>query len=99
MGLYNDAYHAVARAILKLGKQIQPPYFIKPTPMAQRIQEQIEKYPDALINDIEEALNEAAQQDLVISSHKLMSVNAPDWLKVKQLAPTIISPKPKFIKL
>lgn len=99
MGLYNDAYHAVARAILRLGKQIEPPYFIKPTPMAQRIQDQIEKYPDALISDIEDALNEAAQQDLVISSHKLLSVNAPDWLHVKQLAPVIISPKPKFTKI
>jgi hypothetical protein len=99
MGLYNDAYHAVARAILRLGKQIEPPYFIKPTPMAQRIQDQIEKYPDALISDIEDALNEAAQQDLVISSHKLLSVNAPDWLHVKQLAPIIISPKPKFTRL
>lgn len=99
MGLYNDAYHAVARAIIRLGKQIEPPYFIKPTPMAQKIQDQLEKYPDALISDIEGALDEAAQQDLVISTHKLISVNAPDWLHVKQLAPVVISPKPKFIQL
>ncbi|WP_152608367.1 hypothetical protein [Aeromonas hydrophila] len=99
MGLFNDAYHAVARAICTLGKQEQPPYFIKPSAKAQKIQEQIEKYPDAKAIDIEGALNDAAQQDLVASTHKLISVNAPDWLHVKKMAPKIISPKPKFIKL
>jgi hypothetical protein len=99
MGLFNDAYHAVARAISTLGKQEQPPYFIKPSAKAQKIQEQIEKYPDAKAIDIEDALNEAAQQDLVASTHKLISVNAPDWLHMKAMAPKIISPKPKFIKL
>jgi hypothetical protein len=99
MGLFNDAYHAVARAICTLGKQETPPYFVKPSAKAQKIQEQIEKYPDAKAIEIEEALNEAAQQDLVASTHKLVSVNAPDWLHVKAMAPKIISPKPKFIKL
>jgi len=99
MGLFNDAYHAVARAICTLGKQPTPPYFIKPSAKAQRVQEQIEKYPDALAIDIEGALNEAAQQDLITASHKLVSVNAPDWLHVKTMAPKIISPKPKFVKL
>lgn len=99
MGLFNDAYHAVARAVCTLGKQEPPPYFIKPSAKAQKIQEQLEKYPDAKAVEIEEALNEAAQQDLVLSTHKLVSVNAPDWLHVKAMAPKIISPKPKFIKL
>ncbi|MGR0480674.1 MAG: hypothetical protein ACTFAL_04525 [Candidatus Electronema sp. V4] len=99
MGLFNDAYHAVARAICTLGKQEQPPYFIKPSAKAQKIQEQLEKHPDARALDIEEALNDAAQQDLVQSTHRLVSVNAPDWLHVKAMAPKIISPKPKFIKL
>lgn len=99
MGLFNDAYHAVARAISKLGKQQQPPYYIPPSAKAQKLQEQLEKYPDAKVIDIEEALNEAAQQDLVASSHKLVSVNAPHWLHIKEMAPKIISPKPKFIKL
>ncbi|MCG6118665.1 MAG: hypothetical protein MEQ07_10820 [Aquimonas sp.] len=99
MGLFNDAYHAVARAICTLGKQPQPPYFVKPSAKAQIIQEQIEKYPTALAVEIEDALNEAAQQDLVTQSHKLVSVNAPDWLHIKAMAPKIISPKPKFIKL
>jgi hypothetical protein len=99
MGLFNDAYHAVARAISTLGKQAQPPYFIKPSAKAQRIQEQLEKYPDAKANEIEDALNDAAQQDLVLNTHQLVSVNAPDWLHIKAMAPKIISPKPKFIKL
>lgn len=99
MGLFNDAYHAVARAICTLGKQSQPPYFIKPSAKAQKIQEQLEKYPDAKALEIENALNDAAQQDLVTSTHKLVNVNAPDWLHIKALAPKIISPKPKFIKL
>lgn len=99
MGLFNDAYHAVARAVCTLGKHDTPPYFVRPTAKAQKIQEQLEKHPSARAVEIEDALNEAAQQDLVMSSHKLISVNAPDWLHVKAMAPKIISPKPKFIKL
>lgn len=99
MGLFNDAYHAVARAICTLGKQEQPPYFIKPSVKAQKIQKQIEKYPDAKAIEIEDALNDAAQQDLVTAKHQLISVNAPDWLHIKAMAPKIISPKPKFVKL
>lgn len=99
MGLFNDAYNAVARAICTLGKQNPPPYFTKPSAKAQRIQKQLEKYPDAKAIDIEDALNEAAQQDLVAATHKLVNVNAPDWLHIKALAPKIISPKPKFVKL
>jgi hypothetical protein len=99
MGLYNDAYHAVARAILTLGKQPLPPYFIKPTAKAQMIQAQLEKYPEVKIFEIEGALNEAAQQDLIVSNHKLIGVNAPQWLHVKEMAAVIVSPKPKFIKL
>jgi hypothetical protein len=100
MGLFNDAYHAVARAIHTMGKQqVQLLHFFKPSAKAQKIQEQLEKYPNAKVIDIENALNEAAQQDLVASTQKLVSVNAPDWLHIKMMAPKIISPKPKFIKL
>lgn len=99
MGLFNDAYVAVSRAICTLGKHVHPPYYTKPSAKAQRIQEQIEKYPDAKALEIEDALNDAAQQDLVESKHQLVSVNAPDWLHVKTLTPAIISPKPKFTKL
>lgn len=99
MGLYNDAYHAVARAVLTIGKQPVPPYYIKPSAKGQKLQEQIQKYPDAPILDIEDALDQAAQQNLVVASHKLLGVNAPNWLHVKQMAPKVISPKPKFIDL
>lgn len=99
MGLYNDAYCAVARAICTLGKHVTPPYYLPPSAKAQRIQQQIEKYPDARVLDIEAALDEASQQDLVVQSHALLGVNAPNWLHVKQKATAVISPKPKFIRL
>ena len=99
MGLFNDGYHAVARSICTLGKQPTPPYFVKPSAKGERVQAQIEKYPDAKVLEIEDALDEAAQQDLVISSDRLVSVNAPDWLHIKQMAPKLIAPKPRFEKL
>lgn len=49
MGLCNDAYMAVGRAMCSLGKQAQPPYYAKPSAKGQRLQEQLEKYPDARI--------------------------------------------------
>lgn len=99
MGLFNDAYHAVARGMCALGKQPTPPYYTKPSAKAQRVQEQIEKYPQATVTDVEAALDEAAQQSLIVESHRLVSVNAPPWLRIKQKAPKVFSPKPKFHKL
>lgn len=99
MGIFNDAYHAVARAMCNLGKQPTPPYYTKPSAKAQKLQEQLEKYPDAKANEIEDALNNAAQHCFVTQSHRLISVNAPDWLHIKQKAPKLFSPKPKFEKL
>ena len=99
MGLFNDAYHAVARSMCTLGKQQPPPYFTKPSAKGQRVQQQLEKYPDAGVLEIEDALNDAAQQDLVGRADKLIGVNAPDWLHIKAMAPRIISPKPSFVKL
>lgn len=96
MGLYNDSYMAVGRAMCALGKQQQPPYYTKPSAKAQRLQEQLEKYPDAKILEVEGALNEAAQQNLVSQNYELVSVNAPSWLHVKEMLPRIIAPKPKF---
>lgn len=96
MGLFNDAYMAVGRSICTLGKQQQPPYYTKPSAKAQKVQEQLEKYPSAKVTDIEGALNEAAQQNLVSQKHKLVGVNAPDWLHIKEMAPKVIAPKPKF---
>ncbi len=63
------------------------------------MQEQIERFPDAFVVDIEEGLNEAAQQDLVGQRRQLVSVNAPGWLHMKQMATTLVCPKPKFYKL
>lgn len=99
MGLFNDAYHAVARAMCCLGKQPSPPYFTKPSAKGQKVQNQLERYPDANVFEIESALNDAAQQNLVEAKTQLVSVNAPEWLHIKEMAPKIISPKPKFIKL
>jgi hypothetical protein len=99
MGLFNDAYQAVGRAMCTLGKQPAPTYWAKPSAKAQRVQEQMEKYPDAFVFEIEAALDEAAQQDLVSNQQRLVSVNAPDWLHIKAMAPKLISPKPKFVKL
>ena len=82
--------------MLTLGKMPQPPYFVKPTPSAQRIQEQLERFGDAKAVEVEDALNEAAQQDLVGINHRLIGVNAPDWLHIKQMAPKMLSPKPRF---
>ena len=99
MGLFSDAYHAVGRGMCTLGKQQPPTYYVKPSAKAQKVQEQLEEYPDAKVVDIINALDEAAQQSLVTSDTRLVSVNAPDWLVMKQLPTTLISPKPKFKKL
>ncbi|GKS77327.1 hypothetical protein AVME950_20545 [Acidovorax sp. SUPP950] len=99
MGLFSDAYHAVGRAMCTLGKQSPPPYYTKPSAKAQVLQAQLEKYPAATALEIEDALNDAAQQKLVKASHELIGVNAPDWLHIKEMAPKIISPKPIFRKL
>jgi hypothetical protein len=99
MGLYNDAYGAVARAVNSVGKQSQPAYYTKPSAKALRLQDQLEKFHDTKILEIEEALNEAAQQRLISQSSELVSVNAPSWLHLKEKAPLIVAPKPSFVKL
>lgn len=99
MGLFNDAYHAVGRAVCTLGKQQAPIYWIKPSAKAQRVQLQLEKYPDAPVIEVEHALDKAAQQDLVTTTERLVNVNAPEWLHIKEMAPKIISPRPRFEKL
>ena len=100
MGLFNDAYAAVAHAVLKLGKQPGIPYWTKPTAKAQRIQEQLEKYGDVTVLEIEAALNDAAQQELLDVKTRLVSVEAPPWLSLpeKNSAP-VLAPKPHFEKL
>ncbi|MDP1028279.1 hypothetical protein Q5H91_13725 [Sphingomonas sp. KR1UV-12] len=99
MGMFNDAYHAVMRAMVAIGKQNPPPYWIKPSAKAQRLLDQMMKFEGAKVLEIENALDAAAQQDLIGIDNRLVGVNAPDWLHIKQLAPKIISPKPSFVKL
>lgn len=99
MGLFNDAYMAVAAAITTLGKHERPPYFAKPTAKAQRVQEQLEKYPTAKVVEIEDALNAAAAQKLITVEHELVSVQPPSWLHIAERSPIIIAPKPVFAKL
>jgi hypothetical protein len=99
MGLFNDGYMAVGRVMCALGRQVAPPYYTKPSAKAQQIQEQMEKYGSAKVVDVEAALNEAAQQDLVSTQKKLLGVNAPQWLHMKTMAPRVIAPKPSFKKL
>ena len=49
--------------------------------------------------DIEGALDEAAQQNLIDVEHKLVSVKPPPWLHMVEKQEPIIAPKPIFEKL
>jgi len=99
MGLFNDGYKAVGRALCALGKQPQPPYYAKPSAKAQKVQMQLESFGDARVIEVADALNEAAQQNLVNTLTRLVSVNAPAWLHIKSMTPSLIAPKPSFVKL
>ena len=101
MGIYNDAYGAVAEAITTLGQHEHTKYWAKPGPMAQQIQEQLVEYADVRVYEIADALNDAAQQDLTDVDTHLISVDAPDWLTLGGPDPTAtaLAPKPSFIKL
>lgn len=99
MGLFNDAYESVAEAIITVGKHDRAHYFYKPTPMGQRLQGQLEGYATVKVLEIEDALNDASQKDLVNTEHKLVSVDAPDWLHLNQTRMPVIAPKPSFATL
>jgi hypothetical protein len=99
MGLFNDAYEAVAEAILTVGKHDRAPYYYKPSAKAQKIQVQLEKYGTVKIVEILGALNEAAQQNLIAVDRKLMSVEAPAWLHINEKRTPVIAPRPSFEKL
>jgi hypothetical protein len=99
MGLFNDGYNSVGRAICTLGKHEPPPYYAKPSAKAQRLQEQLEKYATAKVVDVVDALNEAAQQNLITSKHRLLSVDAPPWLRMVEKDTVVIAPRPSFEKL
>jgi len=96
MGLFNDAYESVAEAVFSLGKHDRGNYFYKPTPMGQRLQQQLEKYGSAKVVEVEHALNEAAQQDLIGVETRLVSVDAPPWLHLNAVRTPVIAPKPTF---
>ncbi|CAO5187123.1 hypothetical protein FAIPA1_610003 [Frankia sp. AiPs1] len=72
---------------------------MKPSAKAQRLQEQLEKYPTARVQDIEAALNDAAQQHLIGVSHRLVSVEAPAWLHINEQRTPVTAPKPSFERL
>ncbi|WP_409073438.1 hypothetical protein [Micromonospora chalcea] len=99
MGLFNDAYEAVAEAILTAGRHDRAPYYYKPSAKAQKIQKQLEKYEKVKVVDILGALNEAAQQNLITVDKKLMSVEAPDWLVINEKRTPVVAPRPSFVKL
>lgn len=99
MGLFNDAYEAVAEAILKVGHHDRGHYYYKPSAKAQKVQEQLEKYEKVKVVDILGALDEAAQQNLIAVDRKLLSVEAPAWLTVNETRMPVIAPKPAFEKL
>jgi hypothetical protein len=96
MGLFNDAYESVAEAIFRLGRHTRGSYIYKPTPMGQRLSDQLMKYGPARVVEIEYALNEAAQQNLVGVEKRLVSVDAPPWLHVNAARTPVIAPKPTF---
>lgn len=98
-GLFNDAYAAVAAAITTVGKHDKPPYYLKPSAKAQRLQEQLEKYESVRVVEIENALDNAAQQGLVGIEHRLVSVEPPAWLHLAERGLPILAPKPRFTPL
>lgn len=99
MGLFNDAYEAVAEAILTVGKHDRGHYYYKPSAKAQKIQAQLEKFEKVKVVDILDALNEAAQQNLISIDKKLLSVEAPAWLTINETRAPVIAPRPSFEKL
>lgn len=97
MGLFNDAYAAVAAAIYTLGRHDRPAYFLKPSAKAQRLQEQLERYPTATVLDITDELDKGAQRNLVsVDPPKLVTVDAPPWLFLPEARIPIVAPKPRF---
>jgi hypothetical protein len=99
MGLFDDCYNSVAGAICSPGRHPRPPYYAKPSAKGLRLQDQLEKYGEACVTEIEEELNVAAQQHLVTVEHKLVSVEAPPWLHLKETRTAVVAPRPRFERL
>jgi hypothetical protein len=98
-GLFNDAYAAVAEAIYKLGRHTQSKYWAKPSAKAQKVQDQLIKAGNAAVVEVEAALDDAAQQNLVNVQEQLVSVQAPSWLHLGRAAPRILAPRPRFDRI
>lgn len=96
MGIYNDAYRAVSAAIDSLGRHDRGKYFHKPSAQAQRIQDQLERFGTVKVVEIEHALDEAAQQDLLGVDRHLVSVKPPEWLRINEANAPVIAVKPSF---
>lgn len=101
MDLYDDAYAAVANAIMTLGQHDHGKYWQQPTAMARDIEDQLIKFGNVKVSEITDALNEEAQQDLVDVDTHLVSVSAPDWLTLgsPDANATRFGPRPSFRKL
>ncbi len=97
--LFHVIIESVGEAILKSGKHDREAYWYKPTAQGQRLQEQLEKYENSKVVDILDALNEAAQQNLIGVNERLVSVDAPPWLTVADKPVPVIAPRPAFEKL
>jgi hypothetical protein len=69
---------------------------LSPTPAGQTVQHQLEKYGGATVVEVEDALNDAAQQDLIGVEHRLVRVDAPPWLHLNPVLTPVIAPKPTF---
>ncbi len=81
------------------GIRYEKPYWAVPSAKAQRIQAQLEKYEGAKVLDIEAALNDAAQVNLIGVQHRLASVQAPEWLHINEKRTQVVAPKPNFENL
>jgi len=99
MGLFNDAYAAVAEAIYTIGKHTNAKYWLGPSATAEKVQRQLERAADAAVVEIEDALNDAAQQQLVSVEERLVGVEAPAWLHLGKAEPRVLAPKPSFERL
>lgn len=99
MGLFNDAYEAVAEAIITVGRHDRNAYYYKPSAKAQKIQKQLEKYSNVKVVELVDALNDAAQQNLIRVDRRLLSVEAPSWLHMNEKRTPVIAPRPSFAKL
>ena len=97
--LNRDRTDVTLRQLAKLARLDRGDYFYKPTPTGQRLQQQLDGYGNAKVIEIEDALNEAAQQRLIGVDTRLVSVDAPPWLHLNAVRTSVIVPEPTFAPL